>query len=97
MFRTRARVSLAAVVALTVLFSLASPVYAGGFDAQAEDPAVAGGNWFQAVLTWLGELFAPEAEPGQPMDHLTAGAGGPTGPCIDPLGGGGRADSGFCE
>lgn len=96
MSHTRVRVSLAAAVALTVLFSLASPGYAGVFDAQVEDPAVTESNWFQAVLTWLGELFHPEAEPGQPMDHLTAGAGGPTGPCIDPLGGT-RADTAFCE
>ncbi len=94
MIRTLARVTLAAAVALTLLFSAASPVDAGVFEAQAEDPAVLGGNWFEAVLAWLGEVLHAGSEPGQPVESLSAGAGGPTGPCIDPQGGDIRI---FCE
>lgn len=97
MIRTLARVTLAAAVSLTLLFSVASPVDAGVFEAQAEDPAALEGSWVQAVLAWLDELLYAGSEPGQPMESLSAGAGGPTGPCIDPLGGGGRADRSFCE
>jgi hypothetical protein len=94
MIRTLARVTLAAVVSLTLLFSAASPVEAGIFETQAEDPAVVGGNWAEAMLAWLHEILYAGSEPGQPMESLSAGAGGPTGPCIDPQGGEARV---FCE
>lgn len=94
MIRTLARVTLAAAVSLTLLFSVAAPVAASAFEAQAEDPAVAGGSWIEAVLAWLGEIFDANSEPGQPMESLSAGLGGPTGPCIDPQGGESRI---FCE
>ena len=46
------------------------------------------GDWIDALRVWLQEtLGEDQEEPETRVQVVTAGMGGPTGPCIDPQGG----------
>lgn len=93
MTRALARVIFAAAVALTVLFSTVPCVEAGASALRLQAPVEDAGTWFDAVMAWFEGFFstgAPETE--APID-FAFGAAAPTGPCIDPLGGGTGGES----
>lgn len=92
MFRQLSRICAVCAVLSALLLS-APPAYAGPQAFQGSDDRYWGlEDWIDALRLWLQEAMGEDQdEPETPMQVVTAGLGGPTGPCIDPQGGTSRA------